>query len=203
MYLSKLTISGFRQFGQGDAAAELTFQPGVTALIGKNDSGKTAIIDAVRYALLSRDQMYFKVQPEDFHVDAAGSSVDDIRITSVFIGSRNRRSGNVCGTSYLLGREGSLLVSLHARRLATEGSARRWLEVNVRSGLDGAGPALEMTVRDCSPQHISKPLRDAERELSSGRGSDCRKSSTTSTESKRGRRLIPKICQQHRRQQVV
>jgi predicted ATP-dependent endonuclease of OLD family len=51
MYLSKLTISGFRQFGQGDAAAELTFQPGVTALIGKNDSGKTAIIDAVRYAL--------------------------------------------------------------------------------------------------------------------------------------------------------
>jgi putative ATP-dependent endonuclease of OLD family len=83
MYLSKLTISGFRQFGQGDAAAELTFQPGVTALIGKNDSGKTAIIDAVRYALLSRDQMYFKVQPEDFHVDAAGSSVDDIRITCV------------------------------------------------------------------------------------------------------------------------
>jgi predicted ATP-dependent endonuclease of OLD family len=47
MYLSKLTISGFRQFGQGDAAAELTFQPGVTALIGTNDSGKTAIIDAV------------------------------------------------------------------------------------------------------------------------------------------------------------
>jgi predicted ATP-dependent endonuclease of OLD family len=73
MYLSKLTISGFRQFGLGDAAAELTFQPGVAALIGKNDSGKTAIIDAVRYALLSRDQMYFKVQPEDFHVDAAGS----------------------------------------------------------------------------------------------------------------------------------
>mgnify|MGYP006079212997 FL=1 len=47
MYLSKLTISGFRKFGQVDAAAELTFQPGVTALIGKNDSGKTAIIDAV------------------------------------------------------------------------------------------------------------------------------------------------------------
>jgi hypothetical protein len=47
MYLSKLTISGFQQFGQGDAAAELTFQPGVTALIGTNDSGKKAIIDAV------------------------------------------------------------------------------------------------------------------------------------------------------------
>lgn len=74
MYLSKLFMSGFRQFGQEDASVELTFQPGVSALIGKNDSGKTAIIDAVRYALLSRDQMYFKVQPEDFHVDEGGKS---------------------------------------------------------------------------------------------------------------------------------
>lgn len=63
MYLSKRTISGFRQIGQGEAADELTFQPAVTALIGKNDSGQTAIIDAVRCSLLSRYQIYFKVQP--------------------------------------------------------------------------------------------------------------------------------------------
>ncbi len=171
MYLSKLTISGFRQFGLGNAAAELTFQPGVTALIGKNDSGKTAIIDAVRYALLSRDQMYFKVQPEDFHVDAAGSSVDDIRITCVLsdLGTSDQATFAE-HLSYLDGKV-SLLVNLHARRLATERSARRWVEVNVRSGVDGAGPALEMTVRELLASAYLKPLRDAERELSSGRGS--------------------------------
>ena len=167
MYLSKLTISGFRQFGQGDAAAELTFQPGVTALIGKNDSGKTAIIDAIRYALLSRDQMYFKVQPEDFHVDAAGSSVDDIRITCVLSDLGTGDQATFAEHLTYLDGKVSLLVNLHAR----EGSARRWVEVNVRSGLDGVGPALEMTVRELLASAYLKPLRDAERELSSGRGS--------------------------------
>ncbi|WP_282063665.1 ATP-dependent nuclease [Roseobacter litoralis] len=171
MYLSKLTISGFRQFGQGDAAAELTFQPGVTALIGKNDSGKTAIIDAIRYALLSRDQMYFKVQPEDFHVDSAGSSVDDIRITGVL--SDLGTGDQATFAEHLTYQDDaiSLLINFHARRLAAGGTARRWVEVNVRSGLDGTGPALETTVRELLASAYLKPLRDAERELSSGRGS--------------------------------
>lgn len=171
MYLSKLIISGFRQFGQEEAAAELAFQPGVTALIGKNDSGKTAIIDAIRYALLSRDQMYFKVQPEDFHVDAAGSSVDDIRITCVL--SDLGTSDQATFAEHLTYQDGavSLLVNFHARRLATEGNARRWVEVNVRSGTYGVGPALEMTVRELLASAYLRPLRDAERELSSGHGS--------------------------------
>jgi putative ATP-dependent endonuclease of OLD family len=115
--------------------------------------------------------MYFKVQPEDFHVDAAGSSVDDIRITCVLsdLGTGNQATFAEHLT-YLDGKA-SLLVNLHARRLATEGSACKWVEVNVRSGLDGVGPALEMTVREMLASAYLKPLRDAERELSSGRGS--------------------------------
>jgi len=171
MYLSKLIISGFRQFGQEDSAAELTFKPGVTALIGKNDSGKTAIVDAVRYALLSRDQMYFKMQPEDFHVDEDGIIVDDIKITCVL--SDLGTGDQAAFAEHLTYQDGtvSLLVNFHARRLAAEGTTRRWVEVNVRSGVEGAGPALEMTVRELLASAYLKPLRDAERELSSGRGS--------------------------------
>ncbi|SEL41777.1 ATP-dependent nuclease [Pacificibacter marinus] len=171
MYLSKLIISGFRQFGQEDASAELTFQPGVNALIGKNDSGKTAIIDAVRYALLSRDQMYFKIQSDDFHVDKAGKSVDDIAITCVL--SDLDTADQAAFAEHLTYQEGtvSLFVNFQARRLAAEGTARRWVEVNVRSGVEGNGPALEMTVRELLASTYLKPLRDAERELSSGRGS--------------------------------
>ena len=171
MYLSKLIISGFRQFGQGGAATELTFKPGVSALIGKNDSGKTAIIDAVRYTLLSRDQLYFKVQPEDFHVDEAGKSVDDIRITCVLsdLGTRDQAAF----AEHLTYQDGrvSLYVNFYAKRLSAETNARRWVEVNVRSGLEGTGPTLEMTVRELLASAYLKPLRDAERELSSGRGS--------------------------------
>lgn len=171
MYLSKLLISGFRQFGQEDASVELTFQPGVSALIGKNDSGKTAIIDAVRYALLNRDQMFFKVQPEDFHVDEAGKSVDDIEITCVL--SDLSTADQAAFAEHLTYQDGtvSLFVNFHARRLAANGTARRWVEVNVRSGIEGNGPALEMTVRELLASAYLKPLRDAERELSSGRGS--------------------------------
>ncbi|MBO6638478.1 MAG: AAA family ATPase [Roseitalea sp.] len=171
MYLSKLIISGFRQFGQGESSIELTFQPGVSALIGKNDSGKTGIIDAVRYALLSRDQMYFKVQPEDFHVDEAGKGVDDIEITCVL--SDLSTADQAAFAEHLTYEDGtvSLFVNFHARRLAANGTARRWVEVNVRSGIEGDGPALEMTVRELLASAYLKPLRDAERELSSGRGS--------------------------------
>ena len=140
-------------------------------LIGKNDSGKTAIIDAVRYALLSRDQMYFKVQPEDFHVDEAGKSVGDIEITCVL--SDLNTADQAAFAEHLTYQDGtvSLFVNFHARRLAANGTARRWVEVNVRSGIEGDGPALEMTVRELLASAYLKPLRDAERELSSGRGS--------------------------------
>jgi len=171
MYLSKLVISGFRQFGQGPDDLSLTLKPGVTALIGKNDSGKTAIIDAIRYTLLSRDQMYFRVQPEDFHVDNEGKSVDDINITCVM--SELSVPDQATFAEYLTYKNGeiALIVNFHARRLTTDGTSRRWVEVNVRSGLDAAGPTIEMTVRELLASAYLKPLRDAEGELSSGRGS--------------------------------
>lgn len=171
MYLSKLVINGFRQFGQGSKAVSLTLKQGVTALIGKNDSGKTAIIDAIRYTLLSRDQMYFRIQPEDFHVDDGGAAVDDINITCVL--SDLSVSDQATFAEYLTYQDGkiALIVNFHARRLATDGTSRRWVEVSVRSGLDAAGPTIEMTVRELLASAYLKPLRDAEGELSSGRGS--------------------------------
>ena len=56
MYLSNITIKNFRQFGDGNDALNIAFNSGVTALVGRNDSGKSAVIDAIRYALLTRDQ---------------------------------------------------------------------------------------------------------------------------------------------------
>ncbi len=171
MYLSKLTISGFRQFGLGPNAVSLPLKPGVTALIGKNDSGKTAIIDAIRYALLSRDQMYIRVQPEDFHVDENGATADDINITCIL--SDLSVSDQAAFAEYLTFQDGiiSLVINFHARRLTNDGTSRRWVEVNVRSGLNAAGPTIEMTVRELLASAYLKPLRDAEGELSSGRGS--------------------------------
>jgi putative ATP-dependent endonuclease of OLD family len=78
-----LTARNFRHFGDGDAALDIAFNSGVTALVGRNDSGKSAVIDAMRYALLTRDQDFIRVQPEDFqpedfHTDKTARQASEI-----------------------------------------------------------------------------------------------------------------------------
>jgi putative ATP-dependent endonuclease of OLD family len=51
MHISKITIENFRCFGEGKDRLELSLRPGLTALVGENEAGKTAVIDALRFAL--------------------------------------------------------------------------------------------------------------------------------------------------------
>jgi chromosome segregation protein len=48
MYLSKIEIIGFKSFAQ---RIEVSFDAGVTAIVGPNGCGKTNIVDAIRWAL--------------------------------------------------------------------------------------------------------------------------------------------------------
>ncbi len=171
MFLSKITIRNFRQFGDGDAALDITFNCGVTALVGRNDSGKTAVIDAIRYALLTRDQDFVRVQPEDFHLDHAGKQAADIFIRCQLSGLDDNEKGAFAEYLSYEGDQVSLLVNWTAKRLNESPGARRWIDVSVRSGINGAGPTLEASVREQLSTAYLRPLRDAEREMSPGRGS--------------------------------
>lgn len=48
MYLSKIEILGFKSFAQ---KINLTFDAGITAIVGPNGCGKTNVVDAIRWAL--------------------------------------------------------------------------------------------------------------------------------------------------------
>ena len=50
MYISELKVENFRLFGEGENAALLSLRPGLTAIVGENDSGKTVIVDVLRLA---------------------------------------------------------------------------------------------------------------------------------------------------------
>ena len=78
MYLSELKIKNFRQFGAGEPVFSVQFHEGVTALVGENDAGKTAVIDAIRHVLLTRDMEFMRLQIEDFHIQADGQQAAEI-----------------------------------------------------------------------------------------------------------------------------
>ena len=51
MYISAIAIENFRNFGSGSKAFRLPLKPGLTALVGENDAGKTAVTDALNSSL--------------------------------------------------------------------------------------------------------------------------------------------------------
>lgn len=171
MYLANLSLRNFRQFGDGDSQLDISFDRGVTALVGGNDCGKSAIIDAIRYTLLTHDQHYIRVQPEDFHIDAKGKQADEISIRCELKDLNDDEKGAFAEYLTYDGADVSLIINWVARRRSHSPSARRWVDVYVRSGVEGTGPVFESSVRELLSSAYLRPLRDAAREMSSGRGS--------------------------------
>ncbi len=68
MIVSELKIYDFRRFKsiEGKPGLHVSFHKGLNALIGENDSGKTAVIDAIKMVLLTQSNEYIRVSEEDF-----------------------------------------------------------------------------------------------------------------------------------------
>ena len=75
MYIEKLTIKNFRAFDEDGIT--LQFNKGVNAIIGENNSGKSAVMDAIRIAFSTvtyKKDIFFT--RADFHVSEDGNAAD-------------------------------------------------------------------------------------------------------------------------------
>lgn len=82
MHLAKLVIKNFRKL----AHAELAFQPGLNVLVGGNNVGKTAVVDALRALLAGYDEPYPRLAEDDLHRPHGGVPSGDIVFEYVFRG---------------------------------------------------------------------------------------------------------------------
>jgi len=171
MYLSALSIRNFRLFGDLTPGFVIHFNEGVTALVGENDAGKTAVIDAIRHVLQTRDSDFLRLELEDFHVTGHGEPATDITLVCTLSGLSTLELGAFAEYVTFSGGEGLLHVHWSARRLALPTASRRWVDIQVRCGARGEGPALDVGARQLLATAYLKPLRDAEREMSPGRNS--------------------------------
>ncbi|MBO7923670.1 AAA family ATPase [Alteromonas sp. K632G] len=172
MYLSELNISNFRSFGPDGITVK--FREGLTALVGENDSGKTAAIDALRFLLGTTDQEWLRFSDDDFHKTSEGNSESsEIKISGTF---KKLTHGDKLGFAEYLtygvgqGDEPILHLTLTAKRMGTR-AGRPYIATDLRSGKHGEGPNLDNNCRLLLAATYLRPLRDAERELSSGRNS--------------------------------
>jgi putative ATP-dependent endonuclease of OLD family len=174
MFLSELRIENFRMFGEDEHALTIAFRHGLTALVGENDAGKTTVIDAIRLVLGTRDHEALRIDDADFHLPPTGEPRrSEIRLRCKF--EDLTRQDVAAFVEYLTydSEYGTpaLYVNWKASLVHTKVGQRQFRSVEIRSGKDGDGPQIEAEARLFLCVTYLRPLRDAERAMSAGRGS--------------------------------
>ncbi len=80
MYLAELTIRNFRRIRE----ARLFFRPGLNIIVGSNNIGKTAVVDALRALLAGADDPYPRFTLDDVHLPAGGTASGEILFEYIF-----------------------------------------------------------------------------------------------------------------------
>lgn len=167
MYLSTLRLWNFRKYcamADGKPGLEIHFQEGVNVLIGENDSGKTAIVDAIRYVLRTQSGEFIQFEDKDFYQEPDGNRKDEFKIECVFDGINEQDAGlfwewlswNDDKTKYLL------KVWLYAKR------KDNIIMPTFSAGIEGQAKRMDSEARELLKVVYFKPLRDALTDMTHG-----------------------------------
>lgn len=168
MFIAEIRITNFRIFQNCD----LVLNPGMNLIVGENNSGKTALIDAIRYTLGTNSAEWIRVNESDFHKDETHFNIQlkfegiTFEQASVFVEHLTHEP-----TGEGDNRKSVLYVNYEATLTDQSRRGYRLIKTDVKSGQNADGPRIEREIRDYLSATYLKPLRDAETEMAAGRGS--------------------------------
>ena len=170
MIVSELKIYNFRRFKsiEGKPGLHVSFHKGLNALIGENDSGKTAVIDAIKMVLLTQSNEYIRVSEEDFYSEN-GMPVSEFKIDLILSEFSADEAKNFVEYLMFENNNGEMFYFLPLHFRAWKEKNRIYTEL--RAGEVNDGVTLDGKARELLKCVYLRPLRDAEREMSSGRNS--------------------------------
>jgi putative ATP-dependent endonuclease of OLD family len=157
MYLAGLRLTNFRSCRD----VEIKLQPGLTLLVGDNNSGKSNVVDAVRLLtapLSGRRVRYLEID------DVSTGTGGPIEIAGVFDGLTRFQQGQYIGALDI-----STNKAYYVTRFRPDADVPRWSKVENLVGR-AAGSDAEPEKRDQIRHVYLAPLRDAKRELDSATG---------------------------------
>jgi putative ATP-dependent endonuclease of OLD family len=144
---------------------DLNLTKGLNVIIGENDSGKTAIIDAIKLVLRTHSYDYIRVDDKDFFNES-----NRFRVELKFEDLKPEEAKNF--TEWLgwtgIGANAKPFLKLNydVRR-----QADKIIPTDVKAGVDEEGYLLSSETKDYFKATYLKPLRDAENELVAKRNS--------------------------------
>jgi putative ATP-dependent endonuclease of OLD family len=163
MYLAQLSISNFRKLKE----VQIQFQPGLNIIVGANNVGKTAIVDALRALLAVHDEPPPRLDTDDLHRPKEGSPAGEITFHYIFQGLSLDDEADFLA-ALKPDSEGNLEAHVYVRYSGADASGRlrikRWCGEHEDVGL--TSDMLE-NLRGVYLQ----PLRDAAQSLRPGRAS--------------------------------
>ena len=167
MYLSNVKLWNFRKYGDegeinlSQPNLDLNFTKGLNVLIGENDSGKTAVIDAIKLVLKTHSYDWIRVSLDDFFIGK-----EHFRIELRFDDLNHDEAKNF---TEWLGWEGEGTEAIPFLRVIYDVSRNiadnYIIPSDVRAGVDESGYQLTAEAREYLKTTYLKPLRDAQSEL--------------------------------------
>lgn len=140
----------------------LSFTKGLNVLIGENDSGKSAILEAIKMVLRTHAYERFMWMKEDFY-----EGTDELRIELLIDGLTNSEAAHFAEwLGWTVGNPSRPILRLICTvRLIDD----KPMPYEVRAGMDEAGTTIDSHAREYLKVTFLKPLRDADNELTSKR----------------------------------